>query len=111
MVTQQERLKAASIMHDQICELQDAKHKMLMDWAKEECPFSIGDTVECAGFSHRGKPMIVKGITYRHIFDVFKWKVRGVVLKKDGTEGKQRADFTQIDYEARCAQKKNRRSI
>jgi hypothetical protein len=69
-------------------------------YAKENCPFKIGEIVEILGNSHNGKGGIIHNISGQEgWFDnKLEWKVTGNVLKKDGTEGMQYFSFNENDY-------------
>jgi hypothetical protein len=67
-------------------ELNDA----LDAYAIQMCPHKVGDIIDCQGWSHKGKKMIVDSITrtkYRGRWTKEKWRVMGRILKKDGTIG------------------------
>lgn len=72
--------------------------KIQREFAIQECPFSVGDVIDCLGYSHKGKKMVVTGIgSARHSF-AGDWRVIGDVLRKDGTPGKLYTDFSHTQY-------------
>ena len=71
--------------------------------AEQMCPYNVGDIIDIVGYSHNGKKGVVKHISnssgYCCCYSDETWYVRGVVLKKDGSESKNR--FTVSEFEHR----------
>ena len=72
--------------------LDEAKSRLLQarhEMARQLCPHKVGDIVDCGGWSHKGKKMLVDFIgAPKCDWDCGeKWRVSGFVLKKDGTVG------------------------
>jgi hypothetical protein len=72
------------------------RRKLLGDWAIKSCPHKVGDTVSVCGYSHTGKKCKITSIGWKQVFrGPYQWVVRGVVLLKDGTEGKIAVEWNQ----------------
>lgn len=77
----------------------DAQRQLLDEYAAATCPYKVGQEVDVQGYSHRGKRCrilkvwgddcgwagMVKPV----------WRVRAVVLKKDGTDSRQHVAWDQ----------------
>lgn len=75
---------------------QQALNDALDEMARQYCPHKVGDTIDCGGYSYRGKKMIVDRIartSHRSSYWPEKWRVFGRVLKKDGSIGQIFYDF------------------
>jgi hypothetical protein len=79
--------------------------KVLLDeWAKESCPYKVGDIVTVCGYSHKGKRCKVTDVGWSQDWcGKYKWTVRGVVVLKNGELGKLTADWNQ-DHERKYKQ-------
>ena len=78
-----EKLKQAEEVRNQASsELITAQDKM----AAQICPHRVGDIIDCGGYSHKGKKMLVDGII-RARYSSDDWRVIGRVIKKDSTVG------------------------
>jgi hypothetical protein len=74
-------------------------HELAQAIADATCPLKVGQVVPVCGYSHHGKQMRITRIGYtRSRFDG-DWNAHGTVLKADGTEGKQTADFGQRQWD------------
>lgn len=62
---------------------------------KEYCPIKVGEVIDCQGYVHKGKKVKVTNITLVPSWkrNSYKWSIRGIVLKKDGSESSFRTDF------------------
>jgi hypothetical protein len=69
--------------------LSDAQDEL----AIQLCPHKVGDIVECDGYSHKGKKMVVREIKKPRWSYRSSWAVSGFVLKSDGSEGKVNYEF------------------
>ncbi len=67
-------------------------------FAKQECPFGVGDTVEIVGNTHKGKRMVVKYVGPAKYTFQGSWRVTGNILKKNGDVGEQVGEFSEWDY-------------
>lgn len=79
-----------------VSKAQQRLNDALDEMARQDCPHEVGDTIDCGGYSHHGKKMIVDGIgraSYRSVYKKEKWRVFGRVLKKDGSIGQMFYDF------------------
>jgi hypothetical protein len=67
--------------------------------AEQECPFSVGDTVDCCGHSYKGEKMLITGI-YKSAYLCWSddWSVTGRVINKDGKPGSRQTQFSDRDY-------------
>lgn len=70
------------------------------EFAEQQCPLEVGQIVECCGYSHKGKKMKISNIFPPKFWFEGDWRVVGIVIKKDGTEGAQTADFSQKQWES-----------
>lgn len=76
--------------------LQGMRKVLLNEWASENCPYAVGDIVDIRGYSHTGKKCRVDKIGCKKDFrDRYQWTVRGTVILKDGTAGKNIVDWDQ----------------
>jgi len=93
-----EKYQAATL---QIEEFKKVCESILQEYADQNCPFKIGDTVEILEYPYKGKTGVVKTILGRYGSwnNKFYWIVQGNLLKKDGKEGLQDFSFTQSDHE------------
>ena len=67
-------------------------NKALDGMARQNCPHAVGDVIDCQGWSHKGKKMVVDHIGRSRWLDG-KWKVTGRVFKKDGSLGQLICEF------------------
>jgi hypothetical protein len=77
-------------------EAQQRLNNALNEMAQQYCPHKVGDVIDCGGWSHKGKKMIVDYIgkpKYWSRFSREKWRVTGRVFKKDGTIGQLICEF------------------
>ena len=73
---------------EEIKRLNDIRKKLLQNYADMKCPYKIGDTAICKGYSHKGKKVkITKIILCQKWNDKYEWAVKGLVIKKDGKTG------------------------
>jgi hypothetical protein len=90
-----EQLKAADTAF-QIA--RQAVHSLRRQYAEQECPFKVGDTVDICGRSYKGKKMKITSIGCISGFTI-RWVVEGMVLTKTGMVGNNSASFDQRNYE------------
>jgi hypothetical protein len=55
-------------------------------FAQQNCQHKVGDVIDCGGYSHQGKKMVVDRIE-RPDWSGYDWRVCGRPLKKDGSIG------------------------
>jgi len=66
----------------------------------KHCPIKVGDIVQANGYSHAGKDMMVDGVTIAMEWrsgitgQYPAWYSWGRLLKKDGTPGKNNANYS-----------------
>lgn len=71
-------------------------------FALQECPIRVGDIVECAGYSHKGKKMQVDSVLPpKYSFDG-DWRVCGTILNKDEKPGKTKTSFSHKNWNGRA---------
>lgn len=73
-------------------------YKLKEDYASVTCPFKIGDVVTCYGYAHTGKKLRITDIWCQDFAYDWEWKVRGLILLKDGTPGSNKGEFSQRQY-------------
>ncbi|MBV6342418.1 hypothetical protein [Candidatus Magnetobacterium casense] len=101
-MSKEERLEGLKLMerakklHSEIDELKRRLDIVASEFAEKTCPFSVGDTVEIAGYSYRGKKGLVTHVAGK-VSDwpgrPISWVVCGAVLKADGTAGSYSFSF------------------
>ena len=74
-------------------------HDLRIDFARQKCPFEVGDIVDVCGNTHRGKKMKITGIFSPSYSLAGDWKAVGNVIKKNGEVGQTCADFDQKNWE------------
>ena len=67
-------------------------NKALDEMARQNCPHAVGDVIDCQGWSHKGKKMVVDYIG-KPKWSREKWRVTGRVFKKDGSIGQLICEF------------------
>jgi hypothetical protein len=78
----------------QITQLKTLHQQHRLDFIKENCPHSLGDSIVVEGYSFKGKKMIlgkisvIKGWSYNDDPAPYKYQYGGYLLKMDGTPGK-----------------------
>ena len=83
---------------------QEVRVRAMQKYAELTCPFKVGDTATCCGYSYGGRKMEVNRIICKDnsgwgSTKPYIWMVYGRVLKADGTPGKNTAEFDQNNYE------------
>jgi len=88
-------LREVEEMQEQIKQLDDAIHNLKKKVIEENCPVKIGDVVEVTGYSNNGKMMEIHSIelcNYGWKETHYEYKIKGKVIKKDGTVGKNNGE-------------------
>lgn len=106
MITDEWTLARLLELDAEINRLSRLRDEGLLIWAKQECPFTVGDTVDICGRMQKGKRGIVDEVLGVRWSVRYEWKVRGRVLKKDGTPGKKEFSFMKMHYD-RAAKDRN----
>lgn len=76
--------------------LQEKKQGLLEIHTKEICPYTVGQVVTIQGYAHKGKLCRITDAWCRKTFSKgYKWRVRGIVLKKDGSDSRNNCDWIQ----------------
>lgn len=78
--------------------ISDAMSAVLEAFAAEHCPLHVDDVVVICGYAHEGKQGKITEVVGFMDWDAMTWKVKGDVLKKDGTIGSQRFEFKEYHY-------------
>ena len=80
--------------------LRNRRKKHMQALADLICPYKVGDTITIKGYAYTGKKGEVMSIKCRYDFhDEYEWTVNVVVLRKDGTQSLNYADWTQYEDE------------
>ena len=96
--TNTETIKAIIATDEEIDRLKARRSEMVQNFIEESHPLKIDDVVVCTGYSYTGSKM---SITYRGLVKVrlrpsgFAWTAKGLILKKDGTIGKEEGSWKQ----------------
>lgn len=80
---------------------QDEARDIANKYARQVCPLSVGDIVPICGYAHEGKTGKVRHIGKANYDFYGAWQVSCVVLKKDGTESKNVASFSESEWNER----------
>ena len=84
-----EKLQAELKAIDDEVKAVQSKRGAVRDRLATLCPIQIGDVVECNGFSHTGKKMVVEHVSYKPMsWSKSLWVCSGTILKKDGSPSK-----------------------
>jgi hypothetical protein len=96
-VTQQHIAEAEHLVRQAENELRrhkDTLSKLMDKLAQQLCPHKVGDIVEVAGYTHKGKKMLVKYIgAPKYTYHSQCWRVTGNIINKDGSVGLLTAEF------------------
>jgi len=68
------------------------------DYAKENCPFTVGQEVKILGYVHSGKQGIIENIRGAETLNALGWIVYGTVLKKNGEKSVFEFSFNDYNY-------------
>lgn len=81
----------------QIRKLTVKADRLKEDWLKLNCPYRLGQETVAKGYSHQGKRCKISRIicTTKIFSEEMEWRVRAIVLKKDGTESKIMTEWKQ----------------
>ena len=80
---------------NQIEQHEESRRKLLQQYADATCPYKVGDIIEVKGWTYAGRQMRVDKVRgIRAWGGKYDWRVVGTIIKKDGTPGKQTADWT-----------------
>lgn len=75
-----------------IIELDKRREEILEEW-KTEAPHKVGDIIAVEGYSYQGKQMKINRIDIVRGWRRYFWRIRGNVLKKDGTKSLRSVHF------------------
>ena len=89
MKSKQEYWKEYKLFVKKEREVSNQREKLLSEFAKDYCPYKIGQQVSIRGYSYKDKQGIIKRIFGTNKWDEeLSWRVIAIVLKADGTESK-----------------------
>lgn len=78
----------------QMAELTTQKSSALQQLADMACPYKVGQVTEIKGWAYTGQDCTINKITGCKSWSAcYTWRVDGLVMKKDGTVGKQKVDW------------------
>jgi hypothetical protein len=77
--------------------------KMLLDFARQECPLQVGEVVVNPGITHKGKKIRVDRVLAPKYVSSYQgnWVVEGLIFNKDGKLGKVSTTFTEREWNQR----------
>jgi len=100
MSIEQENLtQELAVVKAEINRLQERKTEIGEQLLPFICPYNVGDVVPVLGYAHRGKSMRILARGFDHSTRKGTgWFVRGVVLKKDGSDSRFIVIFGDYEY-------------